>query len=67
MQWCCTFCCDIVAFFAVILLQSHSPSPPRCISHYIDLFLVSFMKLLLFLADIHILGIIIALNNCIEQ
>ncbi len=49
------------------LLQSHSPSPPRCISHYIDLFLVSFMKLLLFLADIHILGIIIALNNCIEQ
>lgn len=67
MQWCCTFCCDIVAFFAVILLQPHSPLTPRCISLYIDLFLMSFMKLLLFLADIHILGIIIALNNCIGQ
>ena len=34
MQWCCTFCCDIVAFFAVILLQPHSPSPLMYFSIY---------------------------------
>lgn len=55
----CIFCCNTVA--------TALPLTPRCISLYIDLFLVSFMKLLLFLADIHILGIIIALNNCIGQ
>lgn len=34
MQWCCTFCCDIVAFFAVMVLQSHSPSPLMYFSIY---------------------------------
>lgn len=66
MQWCCTFCCDIVAFFAVMVLQSHSPSPLMYFSIYRPFSFV-FYEAFIILTIIHILGIIIALDKCIGQ